>query len=70
MVSMEFFLSVLGMVLFVEGFPYAAFPKKMKQYIRKMMEVSPSALRGFGLILMLTGLLFVYLAKGGDVQPW
>ncbi|MFP4031748.1 MAG: DUF2065 domain-containing protein [Desulfococcaceae bacterium] len=67
---MEFFLSVLGMVLFVEGFPYAAFPKKMKQWIRKMTEVSPAALRGFGLILMLTGLLFVYLAKGGDVQPW
>jgi len=61
---MEFFLCVIGMVMFIEGFPYAAFPEKMKKWIKTMLEVPPSTLRGFGLVMMLTGLLLVYAGKG------
>ena len=41
--GMEFFLCVVGMVLFIEGFPYAAFPKKMKVWIKTILEMSPAA---------------------------
>jgi hypothetical protein len=61
---MEFFICVIGMVMFVEGLPYAAFPDKMQALIQKVLELPPSALRGFGLVMMFSGLLLVYLAKG------
>lgn len=61
---MEFFLCVIGMVIFIEGLPYAAFPEKMKTWIQTMLEIPSATLRGFGLIMMLTGLLLVYAGKG------
>lgn len=63
---MEFFLCVIGMVFFIEGIPYAAFPRKMQSFIRMMLEIKPGALRGLGLLMMLGGIALVYLAKGGD----
>lgn len=60
---MEYFLCVIGMVMFIEGFPYAAFPDKLKLWTSKMLELSPATLRGLGLVLMLTGLLAVYAGK-------
>ncbi|MFP4347907.1 MAG: DUF2065 domain-containing protein [Thermodesulfobacteriota bacterium] len=61
---MQFFLCVIGMVLFIEGFPYAAFPAKMQHWIQKVLEMPPTALRGFGLVMMLSGLLLVYIGRG------
>lgn len=61
--AMEFFLCVIGMVMFVEGFPYAAFPNRMKIWIQRILELPPAALRGFGLIMMLGGLMLVYFGK-------
>jgi len=61
---MEFFLCVIGMVMFIEGLPYAAFPVKMKEWIKMVMEMPSATLRGFGLLMMLSGLLLVYAAKG------
>lgn len=60
---MEFFLCVLGMVMIIEGFPYFAFPEKMKFWIQNMLEMTDSTLRGIGLVLMLVGLLMVYIGK-------
>lgn len=60
---MEFFLCVLGMVLIFEGFPYFAFPEKMRTWIQKLLEEPDAALRKFGFILMLLGLLLVYIGK-------
>lgn len=60
---MDYFLCVVGMVLFIEGFPYAAFPAKMKKWIEKMLEIPPGALRPMGLALMIAGLFLVYLGR-------
>lgn len=60
---MEFFLCVIGMVMIVEGFPYFAFPDKMKAIIQKMNEISDSSLRKFGFVLMVTGLLLIYMGR-------
>ena len=61
---MEFFLCVLGMVMIVEGLPYFAFPEKMKLWVQKILEMPDSALRKFGLVLMITGLWMIYIGKG------
>lgn len=61
---MKFFLCVFGMVMIVEGLPYFAFPEKMKFWIQKIIELPDNALRRFGFVLMLTGLLLIYIGKG------
>lgn len=60
---MKFFLCVIGMVMILEGLPYFAFPEKIKIWLAQMMEMNPSVLRGFGLILMILGLCMVYLGR-------
>lgn len=60
---MKFFLCVLGMVMVVEGLPYFAFPEKMKFVIQKILEMPDKALRKFGFVLMLAGVLLVYMGK-------
>jgi hypothetical protein len=62
--DMEFFLSVLGMVMIIEGLPYAGFPAKMKEMMAKIMELPESSLQVFGLVLMVLGILLVWLGKG------
>ena len=60
---MKFFLCVLGMVMILEGFPYFAFPEKMKAWVQKVMEMPDTSLRRFGFVLMILGLWLVYIGK-------
>jgi len=60
---MKFFLCVIGMVMVVEGFPYFAFPEKMKFVIQKVIEMQDKALQKFGFVLMLVGICLVYLGR-------
>ncbi len=61
---MKFFLSVIGMVMIVEGLPYFAFPARMKKMVQMMVNLDDVYLRKFGFILMLAGLGIVYFAMG------
>jgi uncharacterized protein YjeT (DUF2065 family) len=63
--QMKYFLAVMGMVMIVEGLPYFAFPDKMKQVMRQVLEVDDGALRKFGLVLMSLGLMVVFLGQRG-----
>ena len=60
---MDFFLCVIGMVMIVEGFPYFAFPDKMKVWVQKVLEMRDGSLRRFGLLLMAIGLGLVYMGR-------
>jgi uncharacterized protein YjeT (DUF2065 family) len=60
---MYFFLSVLGLVIIIEGLPYFCFPGQIKTIAEKIHEIDDSLLRFFGLALMLTGLLVIYISK-------
>jgi uncharacterized protein YjeT (DUF2065 family) len=51
------------MVMIVEGFPYFAFPDKMKIWVQKVLEMQDGSLRRFGLVLMVIGLGFVYMGR-------
>ena len=61
---MDFFLSVIGMVMIIEGLPYFAFPDSLKSYMLKIQEVPGNTLRIMGFVFMLAGLGLVYLGKG------
>ena len=61
--KMDFFLCVIGMVLVFEGLPYFAIPDKMRIMVQKLFEMPDSSLRGFGFVMMLTGLVLVYFGK-------
>ena len=60
---MDFFLCVLGMVMVVEGFPYFAFPEKMKIWVQKVLEMPEASLRKFGFVMMAIGLGLVYMGR-------
>jgi uncharacterized protein len=60
-------LTVIGLILVLEGLPYFAFPEKFKTWIRKVVEMPEGQLRIYGLVSMLIGLLLVFVARR---SPW
>ena len=60
---MKYFLSVIAMVLIVEGFPYFAFPDKMKNVLKIMSETESNTLKKIGAFLILIGLILLYFSK-------
>jgi len=62
---MKFFLSVIGMVMIIEGLPYFAFPDKMKLWILQMVQTPGETLRKYAMVVMGIGLLLVYIGNNG-----
>jgi len=62
---MKFFISVIGMVMIIEGLPYFAFPEKMKLWMRQILAMPEDTLRRMGLVLMAFGLVLTYIGKAG-----
>ena len=60
---MDYFLSVLGLVLIIEGIPYFAFPERMKDMLSRLPLVPSGKLRIFGIAAILIGLLLIYAAR-------
>ena len=60
---MAYFLSVLGLVLVIEGLPYFAFPARVKEWALTLQEIPERPLRVMGLVSMLAGLLLVYISR-------
>jgi uncharacterized protein YjeT (DUF2065 family) len=60
---MEDLITILGMILVLEGLPYFAFPETFKSWIRRMLELPDSHLRVYGLLSMMIGLFLIYLAR-------
>jgi uncharacterized protein YjeT (DUF2065 family) len=60
---MSYFLSVLGLVLIIEGIPYFAFPEKMKALLEKLPQIPNSNLRAFGITAIIIGLVLIYLSR-------
>ena len=60
---MDYFLTVLGLVLIIEGLPYFTFPEKMKALMEKIPQMPTHRLRAFGLISIAVGLLLIYLSR-------
>lgn len=60
---MKLLLCLLGLVLVVEGFPYLAFPDKMKKWLRQVQQVPDNQLRVMGFFAMCCGLIITYIFR-------
>lgn len=60
---MGYFLTVLGLLCFIEGIPYLAFPEQLKRWLEQVGQMPEKHLRALGGILMVAGLLLVYLGR-------
>lgn len=60
---MGYFLTVLGLLCFLEGLPYFAFPEQLKRWLQQVCQMPAVKLRFLGAILMVTGLLLVFLGR-------
>lgn len=61
---MEFLITVLGVVMIVEGVPWFLSPGGYKRILLQVLPLGDPMLRLLGLSLMLCGLFLVYLVKG------
>lgn len=64
---MEFLLTLIGLILIIEGLPYAAFPEAMQRWLAQIQELPPSALRGFGIFALGLGFFLCYLAQRSGI---
>jgi hypothetical protein len=60
---MDDLLTVLGLLLVLEGLPYFAFPERFKSWIARVLDLPESTLRIYGFISMVIGLFLIYLAR-------
>jgi uncharacterized protein len=62
---MKLLFLLIGMVLVLEGLPYAAAPELMQSWLKKLGELHPRELRIFGLITVFCGLILCW-----GVERW
>lgn len=60
---MELLLTVVGLLLVIEGIPWFLSPRRFKALLAAVAETGDVFLRLAGLVAMLLGLLLVYLAR-------
>lgn len=59
---MVFLLSLLGVLLIIEGIPYFAFPVKAKDWARALLDIPERSLRIMGVVAMVFGLFLLFIA--------
>lgn len=64
---MKLLVALLGLVLILEGLPYAAFPETMQNWLRQILAAPPALLRLLGLAAVLLGLFFCFVAQRTDL---
>jgi len=58
-----YFLTVIGLICFLEGLPYFAFPRQLKAWLQKLILMPSAQLRTIGGVLMVVGLLLVFWGR-------
>ena len=61
--DLNYFLSVLGLILVIEGLPYFAFPETFKKWLVQISTTPDAYLRLLGFLVMVTGVLLLYWAR-------
>nr|WP_320011927.1 DUF2065 domain-containing protein [uncultured Desulfobulbus sp.] len=60
---MKLLITLIGLILILEGLPYVASPESMQRWLRQIQELAPGQLRRFGLFAMVLGFLLCFLAQ-------
>lgn len=66
---MKLLITLVGLVLVLEGLPYVAFPKAMQEWLRQLTETDPKILRVMGIIAMAIGFLLCYVTQRTNLLP-
>ena len=61
--ALKTLIALVGLILILEGLPYAAFPEAMQDWLRQLAEVNPGSLRKIGWIAVLIGLGLCYVSQ-------
>ena len=57
------FITLIGLVLILEGLPYVASPDAMQRCLKQLTEISPDTLRIIGIFAMAAGFFLCFLAQ-------
>ncbi len=60
---MKFFMTVIGLLLIMEGLPYFTFPENMQAFLKQIGEMPPNHLRWVGFVSTLVGMGICYIAQ-------
>jgi len=60
---MKLLVALLGLVLILEGLPYAAFPETMRNWLRQLLAAPPALLRILGIAAVLLGFFLCFVAQ-------
>lgn len=66
---MKLLITLIGLVLVLEGLPYVASPESMQRWLRQLVLLPPRQLRWIGLVAMIAGFLLCALAQKTDLLP-
>lgn len=61
--AMKLFILLIGLILVLEGLPYAAAPEAMQDWLKKLSEIDPGQLRKMGVAAMVIGLLICFVVQ-------
>lgn len=61
--GMKFFLTVIGMVLIIEGIPYMLAPNQMKAWAKQIQEYDSRLIRVLGMLSLAAGVLLLFMTK-------
>lgn len=64
---MKLFILLIGLVLVLEGLPYAAAPEAMQDWLKKLSEIDPGQLRQMGLVALIVGLIICFVVQKTDI---
>ncbi len=60
---MKLLVTLIGLVFILEGLPYVTFPEKMREWFKRLIEMTTAQLRMVGLLAMILGFIICYIAQ-------
>jgi uncharacterized protein YjeT (DUF2065 family) len=60
---MKMLITLIGLVLILEGLPYVASPEAMQRWLKQLAEMRPDTLRIIGVFAMAAGFILCFIAQ-------
>lgn len=60
---MKTLITLVGIVLILEGLPYLTFPEAMQRWLVQLLELTPVQLRIMGFLAVASGLVLCYFTQ-------
>ncbi len=62
-VALKLLITLVGLVLVLEGLPYAVSPEGMQKWLRQLLDMPPASLRVMGFFAIAAGLLLCFVTQ-------